>query len=797
MKRFLTSWPVALVLLLIYALALAVATFMESKYGTPVAKAFVYKSLWFIILQVIMVAVTVGVMIKTRLLKRKKFGVIILHISLIMILVGALVTYMFGFEGYMQLREGDKSNQMVLLEEDKDAPQVIQTLPFSLELKDFVLERYPGSHSPSSYESFVVLEQNGVKEDYHIYMNRVLDVKGYRIFQTSYHPDEKGSVLTINHDPYGSFISYLGYALMTLGFLMILFGKGSFFRIQLKELNALYKKSAVVLLFALLIPVGLSAKPVARSVNKDFASEFSRLQIQSPTGRMEPVNTHTEQLLRKLTRASSYRGLTSDQAILSIIAFPYHWSSEPLFETSNPDMQKKIGISGKSFSYEQLFNAQGQYRFDNDVQVAYQKPANERTRFDKELLKVDERANIFYALQQGQLLSLFPNDKSDNNKWVATGDDLSELAEADRDFVSKIMPWLMEEINIAFLNNNWEPAYKVLDMIKIYQDRKSGEGILQSPMEVRAELWYNKANVFSRATFIYMTLGLLMLLFALIHLNKKRRWTLAVIRVLIGCIVFVFLAHSLALATRAYISGRAPWANGYESMIYVAWSAMLAGVFFVRKSYLTLALSTFLSGVILLVAHLNFMDPEITPLVPVLKSYWLMLHVAIITSSYSFFGINFMLSALNLSFVAFKKKNEQTLRTVKELRLISELSLTIGLALMSVGTFLGAIWANESWGRYWGWDPKETWALITMVVYALVLHARYIPRFNNNFSYNVLSVYALASVLMTYFGVNYYLNGLHSYAGGTTPPALWGVFVIYGLVTAIVFLAWRKRREFN
>ncbi|MFI3303565.1 MAG: cytochrome c biogenesis protein CcsA [Rikenellaceae bacterium] len=795
MKRFLSSWRVSLLLLLAYATLLAVATGVESAKGTTIANDYIYKSVWFIALQLLMVVTSVGVMIKTQLIKRKLYGVVTLHIALIMILAGALTTHIFGYEGMLRLREGQSSNHMMITDSQGMIVRSYE-LPFTLTLEDFVLERYPGSQSPSSYESFLSVEQEGDVREEHIYMNRVLDISSYRIFQTSYDPDEMGSILTISYDPWGTGISYMGYFLMSLGFLMILFGRNSIFRRRVEELNSIYKKAATLLAFAILVPSIAGATTELTVVPKEFANKFGHLQIQSPTGRMEPVDTHTEQLLRKLIRSNSYRGLDSNQAILGIIAFPDEWSVEPIFESSTEEILNLLeDVKGDKFALYNLFSIEGDYLLEEQVKAAYAKSASERNRFDKEILKIDERANILYALQLGQLFSIFPVPDSETNEWVSGGNDLTMLNGDDFMFVSKIPLLLIQEMNIASTSGDWDSASEVIDMINIYQQRRSTE-ILQSPTQVKVEILYNRLSVFSRVTFAYMTMGIVLLILSLIHLNRNRRWTLWGLRGGIGIVILLFTAQTLALAARWYISGRAPWANGYESMIYVAWSSLLAGLVFIRRSYLTFALATFLGGVVLLVAHLNFLDPEITPLVPVLKSYWLMLHVAIITASYAFFGMSFFVSGLNISMVAFGGQDERGRLTLRELRIISELSLTIGLALLSVGTFLGAVWANESWGRYWGWDPKETWALISMLVYALVIHSRYIPKLNTNFAFNTLTIYALGSILMTYFGVNYFLNGLHSYAGGT-PPALWGVWIIYAIVTVIVGIAWQKSRKIS
>ncbi len=793
MKRFFTSWRVALMLLLAYATMLAIATGVESVQGTAVANEYIYKSLWSIALQALMVAVSVGVMIKSKLIKRKLYGVVTLHIALIMILVGALTTHIFGYEGAVRIREGESSNQLMLTDSQGMAYSSY-TLPFTLTLNDFILKRYPGSQSPSSYESLLSIERDGKREEAHIYMNRVHDISGYRIFQTSYDPDEMGSILTVSYDPWGTGITYTGYALMILGFLMILFGRGSYFRRRVEELNSIYNRAATLLAIALLIPAVLHAAPT--EIPRSVANQFGRLQIQSPTGRMEPVDTYSEQLVRKLTRSNNYKGLDNNQVVMGIIAFPDEWSVEPLFKSSTEDIQKIIGVSGEKFALYQLFDDEGEYRLTDQVNDAYAKGASERTKLDKEILKIDERANILYALQMGKLLSIFPVPGSESHKWVSGGDELTMLDGDDFNFVSKIPILLIQEINIAASTDEWGEVEEVIGMIDIYQQKRSSD-ILQSEQQVDIEILYNHLSVFSRVTFAYMTMGIVLLIFALLHLTRNRKWTLWALRGSSAVIVVLFITQTLALAARWYISGRAPWANGYESMIYVAWSSILAGLLFVRRSYLTFALATFLGGVVLLVAHLNFLDPEITPLVPVLKSYWLMLHVAVITASYALFGMSFFVSGLNLTMVAFGSRNERSMMTLKELRIISELSLTIGLALLSIGTFLGAIWANESWGRYWGWDPKETWALISMLIYALVIHSRYIPKLNNDLVFNTLTVYALGSILMTYFGVNYFLTGMHSYAGGSTPPALWGVWVLYGVASIIVGVAWQKSRKIS
>jgi len=264
----------------------------------------------------------------------------------------------------------------------------------------------------------------------------------------------------------------------------------------------------------------------------------------------------------------------------------------------------------------------------------------------------------------------------------------------------------------------------------------------------------------------------------------------------LGLLGLFFLAHTLGLALRWYISGHAPWSNGFESMTYIAWATVLAGFIFSKQSPITLASTSILAGLILFVAHLSWMNPQITNLVPVLNSYWLSIHVSMITASYGFLGLSALLGFITLLlFIAKNEKNDRQISlSIKELNAINEMSLMIGLAMLTVGNFLGGVWANESWGRYWSWDPKETWALVTIIVYAVVLHLRFIKSIYNDFNYSVISLMAFTSVLMTYFGVNYYLAGMHSYAKGDPVPIPDFVPISYAIVFVIIIFAFRNRK---
>ncbi len=793
LKVMFTSWKITLVLLIHYMILLAAATFVEKSQGTAMAREVIYNNPLFYLLQLLLVLNFCAIAWQGRLWKQRKYGVLLLHISFIVILLGALVTNIFGFEGIVHIREGETASHMRTTEDDA------RPLPFSIRLDDFKLVRYPGSHSPSSFESFLTIRTDEGERNEHIYMNKVIYEQGYRLYQSSYDSDEQGTVLTVNNDRIGTAITYAGYLFLLAGMLLTLADRKSRFRQLAKQL----KHTAPILLLAFIPAVSFAQKAdtellLKSTIPVEQAEQWGRLQVQCPTGRIEPLNTYTDKLLRKIYRSNSFEGLTSEQVIIGFLMNPAYWGNVPFIRQTNKELQQAYSLpEGKYLRFLDVFDEGGRYLIADAVDKAYSRPAAERSRMEKDLLKLDEKVNILYSLQQGKMLALFPLPGDTGGKWYSPGDDLSVFSGRDSLFVSKIMPWYLGEAVDALRTGDWGSAQEVLSMMNVYQQKQSATPLL-TKKQVAWELFYNKAQLFFWSAMGYMAVGLLLLIFVVWRLLKPKRWFRFVIIPLVMLVVLIFLLHTSGIAIRWYISGRAPWANAYESMIYVAWATALAGLLFIKRSSMTLALAAFFAGIILFVANLNFMDPEITPLVPVLKSYWLMIHVAVITASYGFFGISFLLGLLTLAFMGTSNPSKVVLLQphIRELRIINEMSLHIGLYLLTAGIFLGAVWANESWGRYWGWDPKETWALITMVVYAFILHARFLPALRSDYAFSVMSVLGLASVLMTYFGVNYYLSGLHSYGGGDTPPGLTAIFITYACAFAlIVYAGYKQHRE--
>ncbi len=663
----------------------------------------------------------------------------------------------------------------------------ILTLPFSLTLDDFIIERYPGSNSPSGFKSRVTLTDKDHNADikYDIYMNHILKHRGYRFYQSSYDKDELGTVLSVNHDPAGMITTYGGYALLFLFIVLSIINRRSFFRTVRKGYwNSRYRRPAALIVILLALSSLSPLKAQHLVLDSDEANRFGEVLAQDQKGRTKPLYTISSDILRKVSREKELNGLSPMQVFMGYSLDPYHWQNVPVIKVSNAELSGLLNLKGDMAAFSDIvsFGDDGGYKLSSYVEKAYAKPASERTRFDKEVIKVDERVNICYMMSEGDFMNIFPL-KDGTDHWGTSGEAARHAGGAeDSLFVLNVIPMWAQAVT-AVGNAPMKP-YEYLSAIKEYQKTHS-EYDLPSESRVRAELFYYRANIFEKLFPFYATLGLLMIIALISFIITGRGGGSIFMKILFSLAVAGFIFHTLGLGIRWYISGHSPMSNGYESMLFISWVTMLAGFIFSRKSLLALAATAVLAGMTLMVAHLSFMDPEITNLVPVLKSYWLTLHVSVITGSYGFLGLGAILGLIVMIMMLFvnKRNQERISATIDELTVINYRTLTLGLYFLTIGTFLGAVWANESWGRYWGWDPKETWSLITIVIYTLVTHSRMIPGMKDVYSFNLLSLFAFSSVLMTYFGVNYYLSGLHSYAGGDAVPV--PVFVYVAVIILV------------
>ena len=670
--------------------------------------------------------------------------------------------------------------------------------PFFIKLKDFQLERYAGSMSPSSFASEVSVIDGQTEKDYRIFMNNVLNYKGYRLFQSSYDKDEKGTILSVNHDWWGTLLTYIGYGLLFLGILLTFFSYNTRFRMLSMKLK-LMKQKTFLLLFAFTfsfssgsameLDVNVDSLLQANLIDITHAKRAELILVQDNGGRVKPLSTLASEYIRKISRKQELYGQSSTQILIGMMSNPVAWGNISIIKVSNPELKAVLGTQQKRITFIQLFEKDGTYKLNKLVEDAYSKQPKNQDKFDKDVIAVDERVNLCYLIFSGGFLRLFPLANDSNNVWHPYSK--NELFSSnDSLFVTNIMSMYFNAIKSAKTDKDWTTATEILNYIQKFQE-KYGAEVIPTSYKIKLETQYNHLQLFSKLFMVYLMLGFLLLVFVITQIFKERKWLNALVKILKFLINSSFALHTVGLIVRWIISGHAPWSNGYESMIYIAWATLFSGVLFSRKSALTLVATTIVSSLLLMVAHLNWLDPEITNLVPVLKSYWLMIHVAIITASYGFLALGAMLGlfALWLIFISNFSKNRKLDLVCEEITIVNERSLIIGLYMLTIGTFLGGIWANESWGRYWGWDPKETWAMVSILVYAIILHLRFIPALQNKYVFNLASLVGIWSIIMTYFGVNYYLSGLHSYAAGDPMPIPSFVYYLIGIMVLSAILA--------
>ena len=686
-------------------------------------------------------------------------------------------------------------------------------LPFAIRLNEFQLERYPGSMAPSSYASEVTVIKDDKTYDYRIFMNRTLNEGNFLFFQSSYFPDETGTVLSVNNDP-GKWPTYLGYFLLTLGLFLNFFDKKSRFR-KLTKFVANKNLAMFVLTLALLSTQNLKANESntlpaqevdditirvdylnkLKNESKVTADKFGHLVVQSSGGRMKPLATLNREIVQKLSGKSSFMGMDANQIVLGMITRPDIWKDVKIIKINTPKLKKFLGVaeSEKYISFSEAFGEKNEYLLTKESEKALLTKPIERGTYEKDIIKVDEKLNIIYSVFNGSLLNIFPKvydeqSADDNFKWYSPLEAMQEFSGQNQAAIGSVVRGLFN----STMDFDWNSANNYIDMIALYQD-KVGTDIKPTASKVNAEIVFNKLDIFFNLTLAYVLLGFVMVVLAFVVIFKPEFKPAKTTKIILAILSILFAIQTFGMGYRWYLSGHAPWSDIYETLIYISWSAIFAGVIFFRNSLLALGAATIIAGIFMFTAHLTDVDPQITSLVPVLKSYWLTIHVSILTASYGFFGLSAILGFLTLIMFIFRKNRPHLDDVVRHVSAINEISLIIGLACITIGNFLGGVWANESWGRYWGWDPKETWAYVSIVVYALVLHLRFVKSLNTPYVLATASLLAFSSIMMTYLGVNFYLSGMHSYATGDPVPIPMWAYLTVATAFAAIILAYKNR----
>jgi cytochrome c-type biogenesis protein CcsB len=702
------------ILLIILTITLAGATFAENRFGTPFVLSHIYGSWWMITLWAAIFLAGFYLCI-SKLIKNRK-PALLLHLSFGVILLGALLTFTTSKSGQIHLRENGESKTSI-------------ELPFELKLNDFSVDHYKGTDTPSDYISRLTFVDGNKTFDATVSMNNILKYRGFRFYQASYDKDLQGSILSVSYDPFGITVTYTGYLMLLLSMIWILTSKRGRFRNLIRSLG-------IILLF--IIPLSSSAQ---RTLNKDEAKSFGKLSMFY-NGRIAPVNTYAQDFTKKITGKSTYKDFDAVQVLSGWIFFPQEWENEKLIKIKSKEVRRLVS-EGADYN--------GRLRFGDFFQSGiYKLSAMGQRNQNKGIIEADEKIGLLFAQDNGNFMTIFPQ----GNKWYSPNDDLTNVNPDDTLFISKIFLLMRETLE----NKDSKSFIELVEKISLYQQKKAAQGAI-SPTKTEVEIFYNSFDVTGILFKINLVLGFLafgIFLWELLSNKKIKGINILFTIQLIASLVLLTLKISL----RWYISGHIPLSNGYETMIFVAWFVLLISLLSSRKIKILKAAGLLLSGFILLVASLGAMNPQITKLVPVLMSPWLSIHVSLLMISYSLLGL---ITFNGITAIILHSISQNHKDFIAKLKIISQILLYPALFTLTVGIFTGAVWANVSWGRYWGWDPKEVWALITMLVYSLAMHSESLPIFRKTIFYHIFMVIAFCTVLMTYFGVNLFFGGMHSY----------------------------------
>ena len=747
------------ILYILVLVCMAAATIVEKSQGTDYAHAHYYGAWWFILIWAVLAALGAFYIIKRKV---KCASTLALHLSFIIILAGALLTHISAKRGMIHLRIGQPTDTYMAQDEEQGMKE--EKLPFSLCLKKFEAKMHDGTNAVADYSSKFTVIDGDDKSEGEVSMNNIYSHRSYRLYQSSYDEDGKGSVLAINADPYGIPVTYTGYALLFISLVWMLFDPKGGYRKLLK--SPLLKKGA--LMTALILSMGniqtLHAEPATGNLQnavlpKETAEKFGELHILY-NDRICPVQTFALDFCKKIYGARSYQGLTAEQVLSGWVFYGNTWANEPFIKIKSGEMKTAMNLPDYA-SLNTFFNREmGGYTIGQYVQEYYN---GQQDKFHQQAADIDGKIQIIMELREGISLKVLPYTFTKNVKatkdhsfikagtttWFSPVDKLPQAVEHQHAlYIRNVFSLLNGDVKAG----NTSRVNEFFVKMKKYQEVSSGNS-LPTATQYKAE---RINNAFPFATILFManlTLGFIALFYTIYRMTKKRE--IKVLNIALPILLGVsFLALTFGLALRWIISGNIPMSNGYESMLTVAWFVMLISILMQLRIRIVMVFGFLISGFFLLVSHINQMDPAIGQMMPVLNSPLLSIHVSIIMMSYALLSLTFICGIMG---ICLRSHGE-------ELQALSRIFLYPALTTMGFGIFIGAIWANVSWGNYWSWDSKETWALITFMIYAVVVHTQSLPVFRKPLVYHIYITLAFLSIAMTYFGVNYFLTGMHSYA---------------------------------
>lgn len=722
-------------------IVLAAATIVESVNGTQFAHQNIYGSVWFLALWTVFTVVATAYILKRKLYRR--INVFLIHASFLVILLGALLSWTTAQSGTIHLRLGEATNVM------KTADGKFVGLGFKVALKTFRMDCYPGTDAAMDY----VTEITTSDELLEISMNKIGYYHGFRFMQSGYDSDMQGSILGVYHDPWGIAVTYLGYALLLISLIATLLGKGTKMRQLYRKATAgnVLKVAAVAVVMALSPLFSLNSQAQERiNIDSHVADGFGRVCVLY-NSRITPINTVAVDFVTKLCGKPSWDGLSSTEVFCGWVFDVPYWETVKMIEIKDKKAQELLGLNNKWASFNDFWDEYNEYKLDKPLKEALRKGD---TKMQKSLRDADEKFNIVRMLYGGEMLKIFPYRQADGKyKWFAPGQSLGNinLNEQELTFVRKSMDYLAESI----ITGDNSRASEIVKKIYSYQHVRAND-VIPSKFLIYAEVFYNSLNTLRLPTMLYLALSLLLSVASTIALNQKKRKIASMVTLWLTAIML--LHTSLLLLLRWMVSGHLPMSNGFETMQFMAWATLLLTLFMGKRFMPVKNFGPLLSSFALLVAMITDGNPQITQLMPVLQSPLLSVHVMVIMFSYALFGLMALIAIQGIW-----AHRCGDLAKEEQLAAMSGFLIYPAVALIAIGIFIGAVWANVSWGRYWSWDSKETWALITMLIYSAPLHSD-LKKLQKPLHIHIYMLLAFLSVLMTYFGVNYFLSGMHSYA---------------------------------
>ena len=732
---------IAFVVLGVIILLLMVATIVEKMYGTTVAQDNIYTSPLMIALWAVL-AITSLVYLVMRGVHRRVV-VMMLHLSFVLILCGALITHIWGEQGKLHLRQGE-----LPVSQFEPTDGGAKEFPFSVSLTDFSLEYYPGTFAPMDYISNIeITDTQGHKQQGRVSMNKIFSYQNYRFYQSGYDTDKKGTILLVAHDPYGIAVTYAGYLLLLLSMIAFFFVRATAWRSLLS--HKLLRRAATAFALFILSTATLTAAP--KVLSPEVAEEFGNLCVYY-NDRVCPMQTLAKDFTVKLYGKSSYNGYTPEQVLTGWFFFYDDWKQEPMIKIKGSEVKELLGVEGKYARLSDFVSVEG---YKLDVALQNQDARVNRANIDA----ANEKFNLVSMLVTGSLIKIYPYNSGSNDPvvWYSMTDNLpSDMPNDQWLFIRRSLSYVAEQVAI----NDDVAVVELLHKIAQYQEKVAGDAH-PSKVRLQAEKLYNTTSYARPLAMVFLTIGFLSFFFCCRAMVQRKSLHRIVVVALNVIMIAAFIYLSVHIAMRGYISRHVPLSNGYETMMFMAWCSMLFALIVQGKFAMALPMGYILSGFTLLVAMMGEATPRITNLMPVLQSPLLSIHVVVIMISYSLLAFTMLngLTAIVLRITA-----KETTDEVEYLQLISRILLYPAIFLLAIGIFIGAVWANVSWGRYWGWDPKEVWALITMLIYSLLLHTASLKWLQRPMVFHVFTVLAFLSVLITYFGVNFILGGMHSYA---------------------------------